>query len=67
MNARPTRARRQSLCGTARGLASKDSESVGGATHRRPCRYTAIWACKATIDCSRRMSQRTVRRMTHRR
>ncbi len=67
MNARPTRARLQSLCGTARGLASRENESDRGAAPRQPCRYTAIWACKATLDCSRRMSQQTARRMAHRR
>ncbi|HEX6639398.1 MAG TPA: hypothetical protein VF033_17210 [Steroidobacteraceae bacterium] len=56
MSERP-RARLQSLCGTARGIASKKSTSEVR-TPRKPCRYAAIWACQSTSDCSRRMSDR---------
>jgi hypothetical protein len=58
MNARPSRARLQSLCGTARGIASKENHSRGSLARRKPCRYAAIWACKASIDSSRRMAGR---------
>jgi hypothetical protein len=60
MNPRPTRARLQSLCGTARGMASKDAESKRRLAPRTPCRYAAIWACQSSMECSQRLS-------THRR
>jgi hypothetical protein len=56
MNERPTRARLQSLCGTARGLASKETDSKRKVAHRMPCRYAAIWACQRSLDCSKRMA-----------
>jgi hypothetical protein len=50
------RARTQSLCGTARGIASKKTASERRLAPRKPCRYAAIWECQRTSDCSRRMS-----------
>lgn len=55
---RAGRARTLSLCGTARGIASKEGESKRPLTARKPCRYAAIWTCQASIDCSRRMAER---------
>jgi hypothetical protein len=51
------RARLQSLCGTARGIASQKN-SGEKRTPRKPCRYAAIWTCQVSADCSRRMSDR---------
>lgn len=56
MSLRP-RARLQSLCGTARGIASKKTASEVRVP-RKPCRYAAIWTCQVSADCSRRMSDR---------
>jgi hypothetical protein len=50
------RARTQSLCGTARGIASQKTSAEQRNGKRRPCRYAAIWTCQSTEDCSRRMS-----------
>jgi hypothetical protein len=61
---RPARARLQSLCGTARGIASKKSESERRAAPRKPCRHAAIWTCQVSVDCSQRMSVRRVRPIT---
>jgi hypothetical protein len=58
---RPSRARLHSLCGTARGIASKKSESERRGAHRKPCRYAAIWTCQVSVDCSQRMSERRAR------
>jgi hypothetical protein len=58
VNARPPRARLQSLCGTARGLASKEDEARRELTQRQPCRYAAIWGCQRSIECSKRMAAR---------
>jgi hypothetical protein len=55
---RPARARLQSLCGTARGIASKKGSSEARLAQRKPCRYAAIWTCQVSIDCSRRMGDR---------
>jgi hypothetical protein len=44
----------QSLCGTARGIASKQVEA-GARVHKKPCRYAAIWTCQRSEDCSQRM------------
>jgi hypothetical protein len=55
---RPGRARLQSLCGTARGIASKKGISEARNAHRKPCRYAAIWTCQVSIDCLRRMDDR---------
>jgi hypothetical protein len=52
------RARLQSLCGTARGIASKKTASETRLVPRKPCRYAAIWECQRSSDCSRRMSDR---------
>jgi hypothetical protein len=57
MSERPARARQPSLCGTARGIASKKNESQRAADKRKPCGYVAIWACLNSPDCSRRMSE----------
>jgi hypothetical protein len=54
------RARTQSLCGTARGIASRKTASELRDMKRRPCRFAAIWTCQSSADCSQRMS-------THRR
>jgi hypothetical protein len=54
---RPGRARLQSLCGTARGIASKKGTSEAR-VQRKPCRHAAIWTCQVSIDCSRRMGDR---------
>jgi hypothetical protein len=51
------RARLQSLCGTARGIASKKNAAQVRVL-RKPCRYAAIWTCQVSPDCSRRMSDR---------
>jgi hypothetical protein len=64
MNTRPARARLQSLCGTARGIASKENESKRRVTQRQPCRYAAIWACQSTLECSKRLASHR-RRGTH--
>jgi len=48
------RARTQSLCGTARGIASREQQQREA--KRRKCRYAAIWTCQSTVDCSQRMS-----------
>jgi hypothetical protein len=58
MTDRPGRARLQSLCGTARGIASKKTTSEGRHVKRKPCRYAAIWTCQVSADCSRRMADR---------
>lgn len=58
MSERPARARLQSLCGTARGIASKKSELQGRAPQRKPCRYAAIWTCQVSMDSLRRMADR---------
>ena len=58
MSLRPARARAQSLCGTARGIASKKGISEARNAHRKPCRYAAIWTCQVSIDCLRRMDDR---------
>jgi len=50
------RARTQSLCGTARGIASRKTSPESRAAKRRPCRYAAIWTCQSTHECSQRMS-----------
>jgi hypothetical protein len=55
---RINRARTLSLCGTARGIASKESESKRRMAFRKPCRYAAIWSCQSSIECSRRMAER---------
>jgi hypothetical protein len=55
---RPGRARLQSLCGTARGIASRKSASEARNAPRKPCRHAAIWTCQVSIDCSRRMGDR---------
>jgi hypothetical protein len=55
---RPARARIQSLCGTARGIASKKNASERRHEPRKPCRYAAIWTCQVSTDCSRRMADR---------
>jgi hypothetical protein len=55
---RPGRARLQSLCGTARGIASRKSASEARNVPRKPCRHAAIWTCQVSIDCSRRMGDR---------
>jgi hypothetical protein len=55
---RPGRARLQSLCGTARGIASKQGTSGARVAHRKPCRHAAIWTCQSSADCSRRMDDR---------
>jgi hypothetical protein len=55
---RPSRARVHSLCGTARGIASKQNASAARHVVRKPCRYAAIWTCQVSSDCSRRMSDR---------
>jgi hypothetical protein len=47
----------QSLCGTARGIASKKSAS-SRAPQRKPCRYAAIWTCQVSMDSLRRMADR---------
>jgi hypothetical protein len=57
------RARTQSLCGTARGIASRKTVSEQRAPEKRGCRYAAIWTCNNTEDCSRRMSVH--RRISH--
>ena len=57
MSLRPTRARLHSLCGTARGIASKKN-AAAGRLPRKPCRYAAIWTCQVSADCSRRMADR---------
>jgi len=54
--ARVGRARTQSLCGTARGIASRKMASETRGANRRPCRYAAIWTCQSNEDCSRRMA-----------
>jgi hypothetical protein len=59
------RARTQSLCGTARGLASRKSASEQRGGKPRPCRYAAIWSCQAGTELSHRMSAH--RAETHRR
>ena len=56
MTIRP-RARLQSLCGTARGIASKKNHADKRVV-RKPCRYAAIWECQRSADCSRRMADR---------
>jgi hypothetical protein len=56
MSARLGRARTQSLCGTARGIASRQTVAEQREAKRRPCRFAAIWTCQSTEDCSRRMS-----------
>ncbi|HTU67229.1 MAG TPA: hypothetical protein VMF52_14870 [Steroidobacteraceae bacterium] len=50
------RARTQSLCGTARGIASRQSVSEQRGVKRRPCRHAAIWSCQKSEICSRRMA-----------
>jgi len=50
------RARTQSLCGTARGLASQKTSVQQRNAKRQPCRYAAIWTCQSNEDCSRRMA-----------
>jgi hypothetical protein len=57
------RARTQSLCGTARGIASRKTVSEQRGPQKRGCRYAAIWTCNNTEDCSRRMSVH--RRISH--
>lgn len=54
MNARPPRARLQSLCGTARGLASEQAQAAN-ARKQRPCRHEAMWACQGFGDRLRRL------------
>jgi hypothetical protein len=56
MSTRLARARTQSLCGTARGIASRRSVSEERGAIKRPCRYAAIWACQTSSDCAQRMS-----------
>jgi hypothetical protein len=63
--ARQGRARTQSLCGTARGIASRKTASELRAARRRPCRYAAIWSCQKSVDCAARMASR--RMPAHRR
>jgi hypothetical protein len=50
------RARTQSLCGTARGIASQKTASEQRSAQRRPCRHGAIWSCQKSVDCSSRMA-----------
>ena len=57
MSARPTRARVQSLCGTARGMAHERSASENKGSKRRPCRHGAVWACLGSSDAARRMAR----------
>lgn len=64
MSERPARARLHSLCGTARGIASKKIESERRGIPRKPCRYAAIWTCQVSEDCSQRMSTRRARPLT---
>jgi hypothetical protein len=54
VNARPPRARLQSLCGTARGLASEQAQSENS-RKQRPCRHEAMWACQGEADRLRRL------------
>jgi hypothetical protein len=46
------------LCGTARGIASRKTESERQQPPGKPCRYAAIWTCKVSIESSRRMELR---------
>lgn len=50
------RARTQSLCGTARGIASQKTASEQRGGKRRPCRHAAIWSCQAGVELSHRMA-----------
>jgi len=50
------RARTQSLCGTARGIASQKTASEQRGGRSRPCRHAAIWSCQASTELSQRMS-----------
>jgi hypothetical protein len=50
------RARTQSLCGTARGIASRKVASEQRDAKGRPCRHAAIWSCQAGVELSRRMA-----------
>jgi hypothetical protein len=57
VSARISRARVQSLCGTARGLAHEKSasENKTASVNRRPCRHSAVWACQGSGESPRRM------------
>jgi hypothetical protein len=50
------RARTQSLCGTARGIASRKLVSEKREPKRRPCRFGAIWTCQSSGDTAGRMA-----------
>jgi hypothetical protein len=50
------RARTLSLCGTARGIASRKTVSEQRGPKKRGCRYAAIWTCHSTSECSKRMA-----------
>ena len=56
MTTRLGRARTQSLCGTARGLASRKLVSERREAKRRPCRYAAVWTCQNSDDTAGRMA-----------
>jgi hypothetical protein len=53
---RISKARTQSLCGTARGIASRKTVSEVREPNKRACRFAAIWSCQSSADCSKRMS-----------
>jgi hypothetical protein len=48
-------ARVRSLCGTARGIASRKNASEQKRTAHRPCRFAAFWACQGSGDRKRRL------------
>ena len=57
---RPTRARLQSLCGTARRMLKEEVAAATAHVKTRPCRYHAIWACQGSGERSRRLAHRAV-------
>jgi hypothetical protein len=59
MTQRTTRARVQSLCGTARRLKKKKVAIARVNAARRPCRFAALWACQGSGERSRRMAEAT--------